>query len=366
MKHVKIRDGQVGLVIKRGNYSRVLTSGNYWLGFGEQVINYDLTRPFESQIPAEILLQDKELTAMLHVIAVRDDQIVIVLEKGILKKVLTAGNYYYWNVLVDYRFEYIDLEDNEVDERINKSWYDNPILASYLRSYGVDAYSKGLLYIDGVYQRTLGTGIYRYWKNQSKIEILLADMRQLQLEISGQELLTKDKAAVRINADIVYRVFDIEKALIENRDYQKQLYVAAQMMLRTYVGEYTLDDLLGDKKGLATSVFNSMKTDVEALGVKVLKFGIRDIILPGEMRDIMNQVLVAQKRAQANIITRREEAAATRNLLNSAKLMEESAMLYKLKEMEYVEKIADKIGEITVAGNGNMIGQLKEIFAVNK
>jgi hypothetical protein len=81
---------------------------------------------------------------------------------------------------------------------------------------------------------------------------------------------------------------------------------------------------------------------------------------------IMSQVLVAEKRAQANIITRREETASTRSLLNTAKLMEDNNMLYKLKEMEYVEKIADKIGEISVSGNGTLIEQLKQIFVAQK
>ena len=89
-------------------------------------------------------------------------------------------------------------------------------------------------------------------------------------------------------------------------------------------------------------------------------------MLHHDMKDIMNQVLVAQKKAQANIITRREETASTRSLLNTAKLMENNEMLFKLKEMEYVEKIADKIGEITATGNGNVIQQLKEIFVVSK
>ncbi|GLB54193.1 hypothetical protein NBRC110019_32340 [Neptunitalea chrysea] len=83
------------------------------------------------------------------------------------------------------------------------------------------------------------------------------------------------------------------------------------------------------------------------------------------MKDIMNQVLIAQKQAQANVITRREETASTRSLLNTAKLMEENGMLYKLKEMEFVEKIAEKIGEITVSGNGNIAKQLMDVFSVN-
>jgi hypothetical protein len=84
------------------------------------------------------------------------------------------------------------------------------------------------------------------------------------------------------------------------------------------------------------------------------------------MKEIMNKVLIAQKQAQANVISRREETAATRSLLNTAKLMEENDMLFKLKEMEYVEKIADKIGEITVSGNGQIVDQLKGIFAPGK
>ena len=80
----------------------------------------------------------------------------------------------------------------------------------------------------------------------------------------------------------------------------------------------------------------------------------------------MSKVLVAEKTAQANSIMRREETASTRSLLNTAKLMEDNAMLWKLKEMEYVEKIADKIGEITVNGNSALVDQLKQIFATQK
>ncbi|WP_243643656.1 slipin family protein [uncultured Tenacibaculum sp.] len=184
--------------------------------------------------------------------------------------------------------------------------------------------------------------------------------------MSGQELLTKDKAAIRVNFYTTYKVTDIEKALLANKDYEKQLYVAMQLALREYIGTYTLDELLDNKEDISNLVLEATKKVVNKLGVVVIDCGIRDVILPGDMKEIMNQVLLAQKKAQANSITRREETAATRSLLNTAKLMENNEMLFKLKEMEYVEKIADKIGEITVSGNGNMVKQLKDIFTVNK
>ena len=63
---------------------------------------------------------------------------------------------------------------------------------------------------------------------------------------------------------------------------------------------------------------------------------------------------------------RKEETARTRSLLNNAKLMEENSMLFKLKEMEYVEKIADKISNISVSGNGVLIEQVKQILVPKK
>lgn len=253
-----------------------------------------------------------------------------------------------------------------ITEKIDSALFSKYELSKYVRTFEVAAYEKAVLIVNDVYVKTLESGTYRFWKNDTTIKIAKADLRQLQLEVAGQELLTKDKAAIRINFDTTYKVTDIEKALLENKSFEKQLYTAMQLALRNYVGTYTLDELLENKEQIAKAVFADTKAEATKLGVTVLNCGIRDVILTGEMKDIMNQVLIAQKKAQANVITRREETASTRSLLNTAKLMEDNEMLYKLKEMEYVEKIADKIGEISVSGNGSMIKQLKEIFDVSK
>ena len=152
------------------------------------------------------------------------------------------------------------------------------------------------------------------------------------------------------------------KLNINNKEYDKQLYVLMQLALRALVGSYALDELLNKKDTISKEILENMLEKINALGLSVADAGIRDVILPGDMKEIMNQVLVAEKKAQANSIMRREETAAMRSMLNTAKLMEENEMLWKLKEMEYVEKIADRIGEITISGSGNVISQLKDIF----
>jgi len=236
----------------------------------------------------------------------------------------------------------------------------------YVRVYVVESYEKGILYIDGKFEKILEAGIYYFWKNAVAISVAKADLRQLQMEISGQEILTKDKAALRVNFYTQYKVVDILKALNENKEFEKQLYILMQLALREFIGTLTLDELLEKKDSVSDYVLTSLKEKVERLGVEIKDCGVRDIILPGEVKEIMNQVLVAQKKAQANIITRREETASTRSLLNTAKLLEENDMLFKLKEMEYVEKIADKINSISLSGGNQLVDQLKDIFVPKK
>lgn len=363
MKRVRINVGKVGLVFKKGDYVKVITQGVHWLGFYERALVYDLSNSFATPIALEILLKDEVLANMLEVVEVKDGELVLLYEKGNFKTVLNAGRYVYWKGLIEREYVRVDLGKIYITESFDKSLFSNYEVNKYIRTFEVAAYEKAVLLVDDVYTKTLEGGTYRFWRNDTTIKIAKADLRQLQLEIAGQELLTKDKAAIRINFYTQYKVTDIEKALLDNKDYEKQLYITMQLVLRAYVGAYTLDELLERKENIAEAVFEDVKASATKLGVTVLNCGIRDVILTGEMKEIMNQVLVAQKKAQANVIMRREETASTRSLLNTAKLMEENDMLYKLKEMEYVEKIAEKIGEITVSGNGNMVTQLKEIFS---
>ena len=367
MKKIKINAYQIALVFKNGVYKKMLTEGNYWMWLNETVMIYDVTKQFNTPIELNILLQDAALANALEVIEVSDNEIVLQYQDGLMKQVLTAGRYAFWkNAVNNYEFIKADISKPDITENISRAMLQNKLVAPYVRSYTVENYEQAILFIDGKYAQILPAGIYYWWKNNITIVVGKADTRMQQIEINGQEILTKDKAALRINGYAQYKVVDIEKAILQNKDYEKQLYVAFQLALREYIAAYGFDELLEKKEATAPFILEAVKTAAENLGVAVNSFGIRDIILPGDVKDIMNKVLVAEKNAQANSIMRREETASTRSLLNTAKLMEDNTMLWKLKEMEYVEKIADKIGEISVNGNGTLIEQLKQIFVAQK
>jgi len=364
MKRVRIKEGQVGLVFKNGNYKKVLTSGQYWLVFNEKIIIYNTSNEFITIVKLELLLQDEKLAKMLEVITVLDNEIVLKYDNNIFKRVLTAGKYVFWKSKInDFSFTKVDLNKIEITENIDKAVLMRAEVLKYIRVFVVDSFEKAILFVDGKQEKILESGTYYFWNNSIRIHIKKADLRQVQLEISGQEMLTKDKTALRVNFYTQYKVVEIKKALVDNKDFEKQLYILIQLALRAFIGELSFDELLANKELVTDKVLKTVSKKAIALGVIIIDSGIRDVILPGEIKDIMNQVLVAQKKAQANVITRREETASTRSLLNTAKLMESNDMLFKLKEMEYVEKIADKIGEISVSSSVNMVEQLKTIFS---
>ena len=223
-------------------------------------------------------------------------------------------------------------------------------MAEYVLYQEVPNNQVGLLFENGVLARVLAPGNYAFWTPNRTIRIPVVDQRVQLMEVSGQEILTKDKVSLRINLTASFKVEDPKTAVTELSDYKAFLYKELQFGLREAVGTKLLDDLLANKDTIRTQVETYIKKTVQKYGLKVESIGIKDIILPGEMKAILNQVVEAEKAAQANLIRRREETAATRALHNTAKMMEHNPTLLRLKELEVLESVTDRIGNITVFG----------------
>lgn len=362
IKRITINAYQVGLVFEKGKLLEVLQQGIFWILGNKEVRVYEMKQFFEAPIELNILLQNEKLASLLEIVEIADNELALYFTNGLFKEVLLSGRYAFWKGYVANTFIKADVSKVDITEKISVDLLENSKIRPFTRKFQVLNFEKGLLFLNGSFVKELTPGSYYFWNNAISLEVKNIDVRQQQMEISGQELLTKDKAALRINFFVRYQVVDTIKALVNNKEFDKQLYVVMQLAIRTFISNFTLDELLSRKDTISKEIIEQVTSKINDLGIAVSDAGIRDVILPGDMKEIMNQVLVAEKKAQANSIMRREETAAMRSMLNTAKLMEENEMLWKLKEMEYVEKIADKIGEITISGSGNVIGQLKEIF----
>lgn len=357
---------EVALIYKMGALDQVLTKGKYWIGWGRTVQKLSLLFSLPSTVNLDVVLQNEDFRNLVDVIEIKDNEIGLRFKHGNIYQALPAGRYAFWKGLNEYTYEVYDKNALEIPASISRQVLSDNRLRSYVRVHVVESYEKGLLFVDANLVKTVEAGTYFYWKNDQTILLEKVDLRKQLLEVPGQELLTKDKAAIRLSFFAHFQVTDLMKSLVDTKDYVKQLYVQLQLALRAYVGTQTLDSLLANKEAVAPYVVDAVKQSAADMGVQILSAGIRDIILPGDVKEIMNQVLIAEKKAQANVIMRREETASTRSLLNTAKLMEDNAMLYRLKEMEFIEKIADNIQNISLNNGGTVIDDLRGLFGTKQ
>ena len=217
----------------------------------------------------------------------------------------------------------------------------------------------GLLFVDGVYAETLAPGAHGFWQTGRQIAVKQVDLKRQSLDVAGQEVLTKDRVTIRLNLAADYRVADPVLAVSSVKDFIEALYRALQLAYRKAVGALTLDQLLEKKVEVDAG---GLKAEMAEYGVEVFDIALKDVILPGEMRDILNQVVAAEKQAEANVIRRREETNATRSLLNTAKVMAENPVMLRLKELEALEAIAGKVERLTVHnGTGGLLNDLVKL-----
>ncbi len=221
-------------------------------------------------------------------------------------------------------------------------------LLSQVRIVEVDKGQVGLLTIDGQLIGELTPGVYGYWMVGQKVVVKIVDLKRQPIDVTGQELLTKDRVTLRINISAEYRVVDPVKAVTEVKDFVDALYRALQYAFRKTLGAMTLDQILEKQVMVDAEAATKVRTDMAAIGLDVTEIILKDVILPGEMRELLNQVVAAQKAAEANVIKRREETNATRSLLNTAKVMADNPVMLRLKELEALEGIAGKIDRLTV------------------
>jgi regulator of protease activity HflC (stomatin/prohibitin superfamily) len=208
----------------------------------------------------------------------------------------------------------------------------------------------GLVFKDGELFEKLVPGRYAFFKEVARLDFHVLETREVMLDVAGQEIMTADKVTLRLNAIVTFRVADAEKAVRQVDDFKQALYRTAQLALRGLVGTRELDRLLVEKDALARELEEALRQRASELGLALVSVGVRDLILPGEMRELLNRVTEAKKAAEAALITRREETAAMRSQANTAKLLEGNPTLMRLRELEALERIAEKAKLSVVVG----------------
>ena len=135
--------------------------------------------------------------------------------------------------------------------------------------------------------------------------------------------------------------------------------MAVQLAAREAGSTRTLDELLAAREQLGLQLMPTVRERAQSVGLELLDLGVKDLVLTGAMKTLLNRVIEAQKEAEANVILRREETAATRSMAQTAKVLAENPLLVRLKELEAYKELAAKVGQVhVVLGDGALL-QLK-------
>ena len=342
-KMIKIRSYETGLHFRDGEFRGLLGAGRHWFfdPLGKVKVEVVSQRaPWLTHEKLDMIVKSSALKDRAVVLDLKDHERALVWVEGRFSHTLPPGLYAYWTTFKQVAVEVIDARKVRFEHKDLQVIVRSAMAERLLDAFAVEQGQCGVLFEDGRYVETLPPGKYAFWKNVAKVALVPVDLRETMLDIGGQEIMTADKVTLRLNAVATYRVADAHRALSAADDARQALYREAQLALRAVIGARELDQFLADKDAVAKELETIVRQRVAALGLEVISVGVRDVILPGDMKDLMNKVTEAKKAAEANLIVRREETAAMRSQANTAKVLEGNPTLMRLRELEVLEKIA--------------------------
>lgn len=358
-----IIDGkEKGILYKNGSFVKILDTGKYNV-FGDSTI--EPVSVFQAFVPVsctiDAVMATDEGKEKLTLVEVADNEICLHYLNGNFREVFIAGRYGFWKEGGNHEFRKINVDNPDITYALTSAVLEK-IPAKLYTTINVGPHETARLYFDNKYMGMLEPGRYYFWNGNIKVTAEVEDMRTRQLSVTGQEILTADKVALRVNFTMFYKVTDARRVADIAQNLYEYLYSLCQLTLREYISKYKTDEILENRDRISDEVLTSLREKTARSYIDISSAGIKDIILPGEISAIMNSVLAAEKRAQANVITRREEVASTRSLLNTAKLMDENTTLRKLKELEYIERICEHVSEINVNGGKGLLAELSALL----
>ena len=363
IQRITVKKNERALLLRNGDFDRVLQSGTHWLFAGLDTLRVEtfaLEQPaFTNGLADYLMAQEPAVVAANFVqVNLSEREVGLRSENGVLVEILPPGTRrLYWKGLVDVAVQVVNLHNGaelpaDLVARLTQTQLRQRAVTGLngVLQVQVPEGQCALLTLDGKVERLLTAGAYAFWKYGRTIAVELVDLRLQAVEVSGQDIMTRDKVSLRLNLSATYRITDVLQAFAQLQKPADYLYRELQFALRAAVGTRTLDELLENKTVIDEVVTAHLATKLQPYGMQLESVGVKDIVLPGEMKTILTQVVQAEKQAQANVIRRREETAATRSLLNTAKVMEDNPVALRMKELETLERVAERIDKISVFG----------------
>ena len=188
----------------------------------------------------------------------------------------------------------------------------------------------------GKFQRLVGPGFFFKWPY---IETFMKqDKRIINIDISRQEVMTKDNISVTVDAVVFVKVVNTKYSIVNIRNVWDSVMKYAQTTMRDVVGAVELDELLARRDEVADKIANIVERETHEWGVNIISVKLQTVELPEDMKRIIARQAEAEREKRAVIIKSEGELTAAINLENAVNKMSNRAMY--LRTLSSLEDIS--------------------------
>jgi len=164
--------------------------------------------------------------------------------------------------------------------------------------------------------------------------------RVITVDVPPQDVITKDNVTLKVSAVVFFHIFSPRETIINVEDWYSATYQKSQTVLRNVLGQFELDDLLGERDTLNHRLQSILDADTEQWGIKVDAVEIKQVDLPQEMQRAMARQAEAERERRAKIISAEGEFQASTRLAEAADIMGRHPMTLQLRFLQTLTEIA--------------------------
>jgi regulator of protease activity HflC (stomatin/prohibitin superfamily) len=207
-------------------------------------------------------------------------------------------------------------------------------------------YERAVIFRLGRYLKVKGPGIFILWPGIDKMAKV--SLRVIAMDVPPQDVITKDNISIKVNAVAYFRVFQPDKAVLEVEDYLYATSQLSQTTLRSVLGEYELDDILGQREKINLRLQKILDQQTDPWGIKVSTVEIKHVDIPQEMQRAIARQAEAERERRAKVIHAEGELQAASKLNEAAKIISETPTGIQLRFLQTLNEIATEKNSTTI------------------
>jgi len=178
-------------------------------------------------------------------------------------------------------------------------------------------------------------------------KIIRVDTRTITMDIPPQDVISQDNVSLKVNAVVYFRVVEPEAAITKIEDYYFATSQLAQTTLRSSMGQYSLDEILGNRDKINMSLQGILDKATEPWGVKVSLVEVKHIDLPKEMQRAMARQAEAERERRAKVISAEGELQRSEKLAQASNMLASSPSALQLAYLQAMQEISNE-GKTTI------------------